>query len=83
MCHQELSTHKYIYRHINFYNKNVLSFPGSITCAAYPLSQIDTIDIETGKISKNSALNLVVFGVSCIQFLYEMFIAIANIYENI
>ena len=36
---------------------------GSITCAAYPLEQIDTIDIETGNISKNSALNLVVFGV--------------------
>uniref|UniRef100_A0A0A9VZJ0 Transient receptor potential cation channel subfamily V member 6 n=2 Tax=Lygus hesperus TaxID=30085 RepID=A0A0A9VZJ0_LYGHE len=35
---------------------------GSITCAAYPLSQIDTIDIKTGNISKNSALNLVVFG---------------------
>ncbi|KAK6631831.1 hypothetical protein RUM43_013897 [Polyplax serrata] len=35
---------------------------GSITCAAYPLSQIDTIDNETGNISKNSALNLVVFG---------------------
>ncbi|XP_044267903.1 transient receptor potential cation channel subfamily V member 5 [Tribolium madens] len=35
---------------------------GSITCAAYPLSQIDTIDIETGNISKTSALNLVVFG---------------------
>ena len=37
---------------------------GSITCAAYPLSQIDTIDVDTGKISHNSALNLVVFGVS-------------------
>ncbi|PSN29936.1 hypothetical protein C0J52_26875 [Blattella germanica] len=36
---------------------------GSITCAAYPLEQIDTIDIETGNISKDSALNLVVFGV--------------------
>lgn len=35
---------------------------GSITCAAYPLSQIDTIDGETGNISKDSALNLVVFG---------------------
>jgi transient receptor potential cation channel subfamily V member 5 len=35
---------------------------GSITCAAYPLSQIDTIDIETGNINKDSALNLVVFG---------------------
>ncbi|CAG9827228.1 unnamed protein product [Diabrotica balteata] len=35
---------------------------GSITCAAYPLSQIDTIDMETGHICKISALNLVVFG---------------------
>ncbi|KAF2896771.1 hypothetical protein ILUMI_09404 [Ignelater luminosus] len=35
---------------------------GSITCAAYPLSQIDTIDIETGHISRQSVLNLVVFG---------------------
>ena len=37
---------------------------GSITCAAYPLALIDTIDVDTGKISKNSALNLVVFGVN-------------------
>lgn len=37
---------------------------GSITCAAYPLSQVDTIDVVTGSISHNSALNLVVFGVS-------------------
>ncbi|KAJ1523053.1 hypothetical protein ONE63_002181 [Megalurothrips usitatus] len=35
---------------------------GSVTCAAYPLSKIDTIDIQTGNISKDSALNLVVFG---------------------
>jgi transient receptor potential cation channel subfamily V member 5 len=41
-----------------------LIFQGSITCAAYPLSQIDTIDVETGNISKDSALNLVVFGVT-------------------
>ncbi|XP_025425861.1 transient receptor potential cation channel subfamily V member 5 isoform X2 [Sipha flava] len=37
---------------------------GSITCAAYPLTQIDTIDNDTGQISRNSALNLVVFGES-------------------
>lgn len=36
---------------------------GSITCAAYPLSQVDTIDVTTGTINNNSALNLVVFGV--------------------
>ncbi|EFN65752.1 Transient receptor potential cation channel subfamily V member 5 [Camponotus floridanus] len=35
---------------------------GSITCAAYPLSQIDTIDVNAGTINNNSALNLVVFG---------------------
>ncbi|XP_076672805.1 transient receptor potential cation channel subfamily V member nanchung isoform X2 [Andrena cerasifolii] len=35
---------------------------GSITCAAYPLSLVDTIDVNTGSISHNSALNLVVFG---------------------
>ncbi|KAK0075105.1 hypothetical protein PV325_007352, partial [Microctonus aethiopoides] len=35
---------------------------GSITCAAYPLSQVDTIDVNTGTINNNSALNLVVFG---------------------
>ena len=46
---------------------------GSITCAAYPLEQIDTIDIETGNISKNSALNLVVFGVRNISFVYMNF----------
>lgn len=36
---------------------------GSITCAAYPLEQLDTIDLKNGNISKDSALNLVVFGV--------------------
>ncbi|KAI9588044.1 transient receptor potential cation channel subfamily V member 5 [Glossina fuscipes] len=35
---------------------------GSITCAAYPLSKIDTIDEKTGNINKDSALNFVVFG---------------------
>ncbi|KAG7213782.1 hypothetical protein KM043_003003 [Ampulex compressa] len=35
---------------------------GSITCAAYPLSLVDTIDVNTGKINNDSALNLVVFG---------------------
>ncbi|CAG9764165.1 unnamed protein product [Ceutorhynchus assimilis] len=43
----------------------------SITCAAYPLSQIDTIDTITGQISKTSALNLVVFGVSIEEFTFH------------
>lgn len=37
---------------------------GSITCAAYPLDQIDSIDKNTGNINKDSVLNLVTFGVS-------------------
>lgn len=41
---------------------------GSITCAAYPLSQIDTIDVDSGNIIKDSALNLVVFGVSSSEY---------------
>lgn len=52
---------------------------GSITCAAYPLSQIDTIDIETGNISKDSALNLVVFGVS---FIFQ-FVKIGKLHLNV
>ncbi|XP_075163495.1 transient receptor potential cation channel subfamily V member nanchung [Haematobia irritans] len=35
---------------------------GSITCAAYPLSKIDSIDVKTGNINKDSVLNFVVFG---------------------
>lgn len=46
---------------------------GSITCAAYPLSQIDTIDLDTGNISKTSALNLVVFGVRFSHFIFAFF----------
>lgn len=45
----------------------VYTFTGSITCAAYPLSQIDTIDTKNGQISKTSVLNSVVFGVSIIS----------------
>lgn len=48
---------------------------GSITCAAYPLSQVDTIDVTTGTISHNSALNLVVFGVS----LHFLFLVVAHL----
>ncbi|XP_076372372.1 transient receptor potential cation channel subfamily V member 5-like isoform X2 [Tachypleus tridentatus] len=35
---------------------------GNITCAAYPLEEIDTINNRTGEINKVSALNLVVYG---------------------
>ncbi|XP_050427082.1 uncharacterized protein LOC126837283 isoform X2 [Adelges cooleyi] len=53
-----------IFFHILNIEREIYWQIGSITCAAYPLTQIDTIDNDTGLISKNSALNLVVFGES-------------------
>lgn len=51
-----------IFFHIMNIEREIYWQLGSITCAAYPLPQIDTIDCVTGHISKDSALNLVVFG---------------------
>ncbi|XP_011054744.1 PREDICTED: transient receptor potential cation channel subfamily V member 5 isoform X2 [Acromyrmex echinatior] len=51
-----------IFFHIMNIEREIYWQIGSITCAAYPLSQIDTIDVNTGTINNNSALNLVVFG---------------------
>ncbi|XP_066261060.1 transient receptor potential cation channel subfamily V member 5 [Euwallacea similis] len=51
-----------IFFHILKLEREIYWQIGSITCAAYPLSQIDTIDVNTGQIGKTSALNLVVFG---------------------
>ncbi|XP_050521894.1 transient receptor potential cation channel subfamily V member 5 isoform X2 [Daktulosphaira vitifoliae] len=53
-----------IFFHILNIEREIYWQIGSITCAAYPLTQIDTIDNDTGQISRNSALNLVVFGES-------------------
>ena len=36
---------------------------GEVTCAGYPLKEIDTIS-ETGEINTNSTLSLIVYGVS-------------------
>ncbi|XP_065339476.1 transient receptor potential cation channel subfamily V member 5 [Cloeon dipterum] len=51
-----------IFFHILNIQREIYWQIGSITCAAYPLALIDTIDIKTGNICKDSALNLVVFG---------------------
>lgn len=56
-----------IFFHVMNIEREIYWQLGSITCAAYPLSQIDTIDDVTGNISKDSALNLVVFGVSVVS----------------
>ena len=48
--------------------KNLVSiFLANVTCSAYALPQLDTIDSATGGIDKDSVLNLVVFGVYTIR----------------
>ena len=37
---------------------------GNVTCSAYPIAQLDSIDSKTGELNPVSALNLIVFGVS-------------------
>ena len=37
---------------------------GNVCCSAYPIEQLDTINSSTGELNTQSALNLIVFGVS-------------------
>ena len=37
---------------------------GNVTCSAYPIEQLDSIDSQTGDLNTVSALNLIVFGVT-------------------
>ncbi|XP_035213588.1 transient receptor potential cation channel subfamily V member 5-like, partial [Stegodyphus dumicola] len=53
---------KDIYFHILKLQREIYWELGNITCAAYPLDDIDTIDSTTGDINKLSVLNLVVYG---------------------
>ncbi|XP_062582287.1 transient receptor potential cation channel subfamily V member 5-like isoform X4 [Saccostrea cucullata] len=54
-------TRKEMYEHILERIRQVCWIYGNVTCAGYPLKDIDTIS-ETGDINRNSALNLVVYG---------------------
>ncbi|XP_056012638.1 transient receptor potential cation channel subfamily V member 5-like isoform X6 [Ostrea edulis] len=54
-------TRKEMYEHILEKIRQVCWIYGNVTCAGYPLKDIDTIS-ETGDINRNSALNLVVYG---------------------
>jgi hypothetical protein len=53
---------KDLFFHILNISREIYWQIGSVTCAAYPLAEFDTIDPETGGIQKESALNLIVFG---------------------
>ena len=48
--------------HIASIERDVYWQLGNITCSAYPLRHLDTIDSDTGVLNKISALNLIVFG---------------------
>ncbi len=54
---------KEIFAHVLKLEREIYWHMGSVTCAAYPLHNFDTIDCNTGEINKNSALNLIVYGV--------------------
>ena len=45
---------------------------GNVCCSAYPIEQLDSIDSSTGELNPQSALNLIVFGVSiclCLEYI--------------
>ena len=56
-----------MYEHVLEKERQVFWIFGTVTCAGYPLACIDTIS-PTGEINHNSALNLIVYGVSFIEF---------------
>jgi len=52
-----------MYEHILEIIRQIYWIFGNVTCAGYPLPDIDTIS-ATGDLDKHSVLNLVVYGVS-------------------
>ncbi|XP_076364510.1 LOW QUALITY PROTEIN: transient receptor potential cation channel subfamily V member 5-like [Tachypleus tridentatus] len=53
---------KEIFFHILKLQREIYWQLGKITCEAYPLDEIDTINNQTGEVNKASVLNLVVYG---------------------
>ena len=48
--------------HIASIERDIYWQVGNVTCSAYPLRYLDTIDSDTGELNTISALNLIVFG---------------------
>lgn len=46
---------------------------GSMACAAYPLEYLDTINTNTGHLNNDSAVNLIIYGVSENLHLFSSF----------
>ncbi|XP_076042112.1 uncharacterized protein LOC143026009 [Oratosquilla oratoria] len=51
-----------IFFHILNIDREIYWQIGNITCAAYPLEDLDTINYRTGETQKKSALNLITYG---------------------
>ena len=49
---------------------------GNVTCSAYPIEQLDSINSKTGELNVVSALNLIVFGVRlrCTIFVFLTYV---------
>ncbi|KAG7169642.1 Transient receptor potential cation channel subfamily V member 5-like [Homarus americanus] len=54
--------HRDIFFHILNIEREIYWQIGNITCAAYPLNYLDTINVETGETQTKSALNLIAYG---------------------
>ena len=67
MCLTPLTTAAYLAKcdmffHIASIEREVYWQLGNVTCSAYPLKFLDTIDSDSGELQTKSALNLIVFG---------------------
>ena len=55
---------KDMFFHIANIEREVYWQIGNVCCSAYPIEQLDSINSSTGELNTQSALNLIVFGVS-------------------
>lgn len=53
-----------MFNHVLSIERDVIWTYGSVMCSAYPLEGTESINIITGNLERNSALALVVYGVS-------------------
>ncbi|XP_045115765.1 transient receptor potential cation channel subfamily V member 5-like [Portunus trituberculatus] len=54
--------HRDIFFHILNIEREIYWQIGNVTCAAYPLDYLDTINVNTGETQTKSALNLIAYG---------------------
>ena len=73
---------KDMFFHIANLEREVYWQIGNVCCSAYPIEQLDSINSSTGELQTQSALNLIVFGVSRITvFKVRHFLVEIKLYE--